>query len=52
MQGLAGQRVLALSEDELKRLGQALMGKSKVGLSDSESALGWPDSVRAWHWFE
>ena len=36
--GLAGQRVLELKEDELKRPGQSLMGKSGVGPSDSESA--------------
>ena len=30
----------------LERHGQALMGKSEVGPSDSESALGWPDSIR------
>ena len=45
MQGLAGQRVLALLEGEQKRPGQALMGKSEVGLGDSESTRGWPDSV-------
>ena len=48
MQGLAGQRVLALLEGELKRHGQALMGKLEVGPGDSESARGWPDSVQAW----
>ena len=46
LQGLAGQRVLELKEDELKRPEQALMGKSGVGPGDSESAQGWPDSVR------
>ena len=48
MQGLVGQRVLALLEDELKRLGQAMMGKSEVGLGDFESARGWPDYVMVW----
>ena len=38
MQGLAGQGVLALLKDELKRPGQTLVGKSEVSLSDSESA--------------
>ena len=46
MQGFAGQRVLELKEDEPKRPGQALMGKSGVGSGDSESRQGWPDSVR------
>ena len=46
LQGLVGQRVVELKEDELKRPGQALMGKSGVGPGDSESARGWPDSVR------
>ena len=45
LQGLDGQRVLELKEDELKRPGQALMGKSRVGPGDSVSARGWPDSV-------
>ena len=40
MQGLVGQRVLALLEDELKRPGQAMMGKSEVGLGDFESTRG------------
>ena len=44
LQGLAGQ--VELKEDELKRPEQALMGKSGVGSGDSESARGWPDSVR------
>ena len=48
--GLAGQRVVELKEDELKRPGQALMGKSGVGPSDSESARGWPDFVRGRPW--
>ena len=48
LQGLAGQRVRELKEDELKRPGQALMGKSGLGLSDSESTRGWLDSVRVW----
>ena len=38
--------MLELKEDELKRPGQALMGKSGVGPGDFESARGWPDSVR------
>ena len=38
LQGLAGQWVLALVEEELKRPRQVLMGKSEVGLGDSESA--------------
>ena len=38
LQGLAGQWGLALLEEELKRPRQALMGKSEVGSSDSESA--------------
>ena len=37
--------MLELKEDELKRPGQALMGKSGVGPGDSEPAQGWPDSV-------
>ena len=37
---------MVLKEDELKRPRQALMGKSWVGPSDSESARGWPYSVR------
>ena len=45
LQGLAGQRVLKLKEDELKRPGQALMGKSGAGPGDSESARGWPQCV-------
>ena len=44
--GVAGQTVLELKEDELKRPGQALMGKSGKGPSDSKSAQGWIDSVR------
>ena len=40
--------MLELKEDEPKRLGQALMGKSGVGPGDSESTRGWPDSVRGW----
>ena len=40
LQGLARQRVLELKEDEPKRPGQALMGKSRVGPGDSESAQG------------
>ena len=40
LQGLAGQRVLALLEDELKRPGHAMMGKLEVGPGDSESARG------------
>ena len=52
IQGLARLRVMELKEDELKRPRQALMGKSRVGPSDSESARGWPDSVRVWHWSE
>ena len=36
---------MELKEDELKRPGQALMGKSGVGPSDYESARGWPDFV-------
>ena len=38
LQRLAGQRVMALLEDELKRPGHAMMGKSEVGPGDSESA--------------
>ena len=38
LQGMAGQWGLALLEEEPKRPGQALMGKSEVGLGDSESA--------------
>ena len=38
LQGLDGQWGLALLEKELKRPGQAMMGKSEVGLGDSESA--------------
>ena len=37
LQELAGQRVLKLEEDELKRPGQALMRKSGAVPSDSES---------------
>ena len=44
LQGLVGQ--VEMKEDELKRLGQALMGKSGVGPDDFESARGWPDSMR------
>ena len=43
LQGLAGQGVLALLKDELKRPKQALMGKSEVGLGNAESARGWPN---------
>ena len=39
--------MLELKGDELKRPGQALVGKSRVGPGDSESAQGWLDSVRA-----
>ena len=46
LQGLVGLRVLELKKDELKRLGQALIGKSGVGLGDSQSARGWLDYVR------
>ena len=46
LQGFVGQRVLELKEDELKRPGQALMGKSGVGPGDSEAAQGWPDSMQ------
>ena len=45
LQGLAGQRVLELKEDDPKRPRQAMMGKSRVGLGDSESTQGWADSV-------
>ena len=38
--------MLELKEDEPKRTGQALMGKSGVGPGDSESVRGWPDYVR------
>ena len=38
LQGLARQGVLCLLEEELKRPGQVLMGKSEVSLGDSESA--------------
>ena len=38
--------MLSLLEEEIERPGQVLMGKSEVGPSDSESALGWPDSMR------
>ena len=38
LQGLAGLRVLELKENDLKRPGQALMGKSGVGPGDFESA--------------
>ena len=37
---------MKLKEDELKRPGQALMGKLGVGPGDSKSARGWPDSMR------
>ena len=38
LQGLANKWVLALLEEELKRPGQVLMGKSEVGPGDIESA--------------
>ena len=38
--------MLELKEDELKRPGQALMGKSGVGLGDFEYAQGCSDFVR------
>ena len=48
LQGLAGQRVLELKEDELKRSRQALMGKSGVGPGDSVFARGWLDFMQGW----
>ena len=44
--------LLALLEDERKRLGQALVERSEVGPGDSESARGWRGSVRARRWSE
>ena len=38
--------MMELKADELKRPGQALMGKSGVGSGDSKSARGWPDFLR------
>ena len=37
---------MELKKDELKRPGQALMGKSGVGSGEFKSARGWPDSVQ------
>ena len=44
--------VLLLLEDELKRLGEALMERSEASPSDSESARGWHYSKKAWLWSE
>ena len=47
-----GWVLLALLEDELKRLGQALVERSEIGPGDSESTRGWCGSVRAKRWSE
>ena len=40
--------LLLLLEDELNRLGQALMERFEAGPGDSKSARGWHCSKQAW----